>query len=61
MKVTVDEKLLAEILQRTDAKNVQEAVEAALKAYLRKIKLNELSNLRGKITWEGNLDEMREY
>ncbi|SFU04116.1 antitoxin of type II TA system, VapB [Algoriphagus locisalis] len=61
MKVTVDEKLLAEILQRTDAKNVQEDVEAALKAYLRKIKLNELSNLRGKITWEGNLDEMREY
>jgi Arc/MetJ family transcription regulator len=60
MNITIDEKLLAEILKRTDSKNVQEIVEAALKAYLRKIKLTELSNLRGKITWEGNLNEMRE-
>ncbi|MEB2780254.1 hypothetical protein U3A58_07595 [Algoriphagus sp. C2-6-M1] len=52
--------LIAEILKKNDHKNPKEVVEEALKVYLRKIKLAELANLRGKITWEGNLDEMRE-
>ncbi|MEB2776645.1 type II toxin-antitoxin system VapB family antitoxin [Algoriphagus sp. D3-2-R+10] len=60
MNITIDEKLVAEILKRTDLKTVQQVVDEALKSYLRKIKLAELANLRGKITWEGNLDEMRE-
>jgi len=60
MKIDIDEKLVAEILKRTGDKSVQEVVDAALNAYLRKINLAQLANLRGKITWEGNLDEMRE-
>ncbi|MEB2784656.1 hypothetical protein [Algoriphagus persicinus] len=51
--------LIAEILKKTDHKNPKEVVEEALKVYLRKIKLAELANLRGKIKWERNLHEMR--
>ncbi len=60
MHIDLDEKQVAEILQRTDLKTVQQVIEDALKSYLRKIKLAEMANLRGNITWEGNLDEMRE-
>ncbi len=57
--IEIDQKLLEEILQKTDLKTKKEVVDAALKELLRKIKLRELAELRGKITWEGNLDEMR--
>lgn len=60
MHIDLDEKLVTEILKRTDLKTIQQVEDEALKSYLRKITLAELANLRGKITWEGNLDGMRE-
>ncbi len=57
--IEIDQKLLEEILKKTDLKTKKEVVDAALKELLRKIKLRELAELRGKISWEGNLDEMR--
>lgn len=58
--IEIDEKLMDEILNKTDLKTKKEVVDKALREFLRKIKLHELSDLRGKIKWEGNLDEMRE-
>lgn len=58
--IEIDEELMNEILNKTDLKTKKEVVDKALREFLRKIKLHELSDLRGKITWEGNLDEMRE-
>ncbi|MDR7128781.1 Arc/MetJ family transcription regulator [Algoriphagus sp. 4150] len=58
--IEIDEELMNEILDKTALKTKKEVVDKALREFLRKIKLHELSDLRGKITWEGNLDEMRE-
>ncbi|MCL6257798.1 type II toxin-antitoxin system VapB family antitoxin [Aquiflexum sp. TKW24L] len=57
--IEIDEKLMDEILQKTSIKTKKEAVDTALREFLRKIKLQELADLRGKIKWEGNLEEMR--
>ncbi|MCH6234594.1 type II toxin-antitoxin system VapB family antitoxin [Cognataquiflexum rubidum] len=57
--IEIDEKLMDEILQKTSIKTKKEAVDTALREFLRKIKLKELADLKGKIKWEGNLEEMR--
>ena len=58
--IEIDKKLMDEILDKTSIKTKKEVVDQALREFLRKIKLRELSELRGKISWEGNLEEMRE-
>ncbi|WP_192347695.1 type II toxin-antitoxin system VapB family antitoxin [Algoriphagus sp. Y33] len=58
--IEIDEELMNEILDKTALKTKKEVVDKALREFLRKIKLRELSDLRGKIIWEGKLDEMRE-
>lgn len=57
--IDIDDRLLEEIIKKTNHKTKKAAVNAALKEYVRKLKLAELAGLRGKIKWEGNLDEMR--
>ena len=58
--IEIDKELIEEILDKTSLKTKKEVVDKALREFLRKIKLHELSELRGKISWEGNLEEMRE-
>jgi Arc/MetJ family transcription regulator len=58
--IDIDDELMEEILDKTTLKTKKEVVDKALREFLRKIKLRELAELSGKITWEGNLDEMRE-
>jgi len=57
--IDIDVELMEEILDKTTLKTKKEVVDKALREFLRKIKLRELAELSGKITWEGNLDEMR--
>lgn len=57
--IEINEELMDEILDKTNLKTKKEVVDQALREFLRKIKLRELAELRGKITWDGNLDEMR--
>lgn len=57
--IEIDQKLIDEILEKTDIKTKKEAVNIALKEFLRMIKLKELSELAGKVTWKGDLDAMR--
>lgn len=58
--IEINEELMDEILDKTKLKTKKEVVDQALRDFLRKIKLQELAELRGKVTWEGSLGEMRE-
>lgn len=57
--IEIDEKLIGEILEKSSIKTKKEAVDTALREYLRLLKLKELAELRGKLKWEGNLEDMR--
>lgn len=57
--IEIDQKLIDEILEKTNIKTKKEAVNLALKEFLRLIKLRELSEMAGKIDWSGDLDAMR--
>lgn len=57
--IDIDNDLLNEILKKTPLKTKKAAVNAALKEYVRKLKLKELADLRGNVNWEGDLDSMR--
>ncbi|EOZ99324.1 hypothetical protein A33Q_0702 [Indibacter alkaliphilus LW1] len=57
--IEIDQKLIDEILEKTNIKTKKEAVNLALKEFLRLIKLRELSEMAGKIDWSGDLDTMR--
>jgi Arc/MetJ family transcription regulator len=57
--IDIDDALMAEAMEATGTKTKKAAVEAALtEVILRKRQLGILA-LRGKIKWEGDLDEMR--
>lgn len=57
--IEIDDKLMEDALRATGLKTKREAVELGLKTLLRLGKQAELRRLRGKLTWEGNLDAMR--
>jgi Arc/MetJ family transcription regulator len=57
--IVIDDDLMAEVLEVTGIKTKREAVEEGLKLLLRMSAQQELLKLRGKIHWEGDLDEMR--
>ncbi len=57
--IVLNDQLIADIIKFGEAKTKREAVENALKDHLRLLKRKKLASLRGKINWEGNLNEMR--
>jgi Arc/MetJ family transcription regulator len=57
--IEIDDKLMKEALKATGAKTKKEAVELGLKTVVRLRAQEKARELRGKITWEGNLDDMR--
>jgi Arc/MetJ family transcription regulator len=57
--IVIDDDLMAEVLEVTGIKTKREAVEEGLKLLLRMSAQQEILKLRGKIHWEGDLDEMR--
>jgi Arc/MetJ family transcription regulator len=57
--IEIDTKLISEIIEKTNIKTEREAIDLALKEYLRMVRLKELSNMAGKVNWSGNLDDMR--
>lgn len=57
--IVIDDDLMAEVLEVTGIKTKREAVEEGLKLLLRLSAQQEILKLRGKIHWEGDLDEMR--
>ena len=57
--IIIDDELMADALKASGYKTKKEAVEQGLKLLVRLSKQQEIRNLRGKIKWEGDLDEMR--
>lgn len=57
--IVIDDKLMQEVLEKTGIKTKREAVEEGLKLLLKMKNQEKILELRGKIHWEGDLDEMR--
>lgn len=57
--IVLNDQLIAEIIKFGEAKTKREAVENALKDHLRILRRKKLASMRGKINWQGDLNEMR--
>jgi len=57
--VNLDEKIVATGLKITGYKKIDRLIEEALKEFIRGKKMQRLLKLKGRIHWEGNLDDLR--
>ena len=57
--IVIDDALMDEALKATGLTTKKEAVEMGLKLLVKHNKQQALRKLRGKITWEGDLNQMR--
>jgi len=57
--IVIDDKLMADALKATGLKTKKEAVEEGLRALIKLRKQEDIRTLRGKLKWEGDLDDMR--
>jgi Arc/MetJ family transcription regulator len=57
--IVIDDKLMKDALRTTGLKTKREVVELGLRTLVRLTKQTEIEALRGKLHWEGDLDEMR--
>jgi Arc/MetJ family transcription regulator len=57
--VVLDDELVNSCIKVTGIKTKKSLIDYALKELLRHKKQRKILKLKGKITWEGNLDEMR--
>lgn len=56
--IVLDDTLVNQAIKLSKLKTKREVVQEALKNYISFMKKKELLNLKGPITWEGNLKEM---
>lgn len=57
--IVIDDTLMDLALKTTGLKTKKEVVEEALKILIKVKKQSQLKSLRGKLTWEGDIDTMR--
>ena len=57
--IVLDDALVAEAMERTGIKTKRAVVEEALRMLVRMKRQESIRELRGKLHWEGDLDEMR--
>jgi len=57
--IVIDDKLMSEALKVTGYSTKKEAVEQGLKLLVKRGEQQKIRELRGKVKWEGDLDEMR--
>ncbi|HLA35705.1 MAG TPA: type II toxin-antitoxin system VapB family antitoxin [Rhodocyclaceae bacterium] len=57
--IVIDDKLMQDALRATGAKTKREVVERGLKTLVDLQQQEQARQLRGKISWEGDLDDMR--
>ena len=57
--IVIDDSLMDDALKLTGLKTKREAVELGLKTLVRLKRQEEIRRFRGKLHWDGNLDEMR--
>jgi Arc/MetJ family transcription regulator len=58
--IVLDESLIEEAKQLTGIKTKKELIHEALRTLIRLRRQGEARSLRGKLQWEGSLDEMRQ-
>jgi Arc/MetJ family transcription regulator len=57
--VVIDDDLMDEALKVSHLKTKKDAVEEGLKLLVQRKKQENIKNLRGKLRWKGDLEEMR--
>ncbi|SFI58521.1 type II toxin-antitoxin system VapB family antitoxin [Nitrosomonas sp. Nm34] len=57
--IVIDDKLMEDALKITGLKTKREAVELALKILIKLKKQESIKAYKGKLKWEGDLEEMR--
>ena len=57
--IVIDDTLMEQALKATGLKTKKDVVEQGLKLLIKREKQQSIRSLRGKVTWEGDLDEMR--
>lgn len=57
--IEIDDNLMSDVLKATGLKTKREAVELGLRTLVRLRKQEKIRNFRGKLNWEGDLDNMR--
>ncbi len=57
--IVIDDKLMADALESTGLKTKREAVELGLKTLIRLKRQEKIKAFRGKLRWQGDLDDMR--
>ncbi|WP_395339607.1 type II toxin-antitoxin system VapB family antitoxin [Ningiella sp. W23] len=57
--IVIDDTLMKQALEASGLSTKKEAVELGLKLLVQRKKQQSIRKLRGKIKWDGNLDEMR--
>jgi len=57
--IVIDDELMASALKMTGVRTKREAVELGLKTLIRLKKQEKIRQFRGKLSWQGELDEMR--
>ncbi|QOJ19601.1 MAG: type II toxin-antitoxin system VapB family antitoxin [Gammaproteobacteria bacterium] len=57
--IVIDDELMDEVIKLTGVKTKKEAVELGLLTLIRIKKQEKIRQFRGKLSWDGNLDEMR--
>lgn len=57
--IVIDDKLMADALKASGLTTKKEAVEQGLRLLVRRSQQQEIRKLRGRVSWQGDLDEMR--
>ena len=57
--IVIDDQLMADALKATGLNTKKEAVELGLQLLVKRNEQRDIRNLRGKLNWDGDLDEMR--
>ena len=57
--IVIDDELMKQVLKLTGLKTKREAVEQGLKTLVRLKQQEQIRKYRGKLKWEGDLDDMR--
>lgn len=57
--IVIDDQLIAEAMKVAGYKTKKDAVDRGLRLLVQRSRQRDIRKLRGKVRWEGNLDEMR--
>lgn len=58
--LVIDDELMAEAQRLSGIQTKRQVVEEALRLFIQMYEQSAVRELRGQLSWQGNLDEMRE-